>query len=51
MLLFGGVETEKENYAAVEKCPDFIQTDDINYLLKIFGKYNKGKGYWYSLNK
>lgn len=46
-----GVETEKENYAAVEKCPDFIQTDDINYLLKIFGKYNKGKGYWYSLNK
>lgn len=39
-----GVQTEKENYEAVEKCPDFIQTDDINYLLKIFGKYNKGNG-------
>lgn len=46
-----GVVTEKENYSAVEKCPDFIQTDDINYLLKIFGKYNKGKGYGYSLTK
>lgn len=44
-----GVWTEKENYSAVEKCPDFIQTDDINYLLKIFGKYKKGNGYWYSL--
>lgn len=46
-----GVWKEKENYEAVEKCPDFIQTDDINYLLKIFRKYNKGKGYWYSLTK
>lgn len=46
-----GVWTEKENYSAVEKCPDFIQTDDINYLLKIFCKYKKGNGYWYSLTK
>ena len=46
-----GVLTEKENYAAVEKCPDFMQTDDINYLLKIFGKYNKGKGFLYDLTK
>lgn len=44
-----GVLTEKENYSAVEKCPDFIQTDDINYLLKIFGKYKKGNGYLNSL--
>ncbi|MES2763966.1 MAG: glycerophosphodiester phosphodiesterase family protein [Bacteroidota bacterium] len=46
-----GVQTEKENYSAVEKCPDFMQTDDINYLLKIFGKYKKGKGLWYSVTK
>jgi glycerophosphoryl diester phosphodiesterase len=46
-----GVLTEKENYAAVEKCPDFMQTDDINYLLKIFGKYNKGKGFLYDVTK
>lgn len=46
-----GVQTEKENYEAVEKCPDFIQTDDINYLLKIFGKYHKGKGFLYSVTK
>lgn len=44
-----GVLTEKENYSAVEKSPDFIQTDNINYLLKIFGKYNKGKGYLHSM--
>lgn len=46
-----GVLTEKENYSAVEKCPDFIQTDDINYLLKIFQKYNKGKGFLYDVTK
>lgn len=46
-----GVLTEKENYAAVEKCPDFMQTDDINYLLKIFEKYNKGKGFLYDVTK
>lgn len=44
-----GVLSEKENYSAVEKSPDFMQTDDINYLLKIFGKYNKGKGYVFSM--
>lgn len=46
-----GVLSEKENYAAVEKCPDFIQTDDINYLLKIFEKYNRHKGFLYSVAK
>ncbi len=46
-----GVLSEKENYAAVEKCPDFMQTDDINYLLKIFQKYNKGKGFLYDVTK
>jgi glycerophosphoryl diester phosphodiesterase len=46
-----GVLSEKENYAAVEKCPDFIQTDDINYLLKIFEKYNKGNGFVQSIKK
>lgn len=46
-----GVKTEKENYVAVEKCPDFVQTDDIVYLLKIFGKYKKHKGYYYSMTK
>lgn len=35
------VNTEKENYSAVEKSPDNIQTDDLKYLLKIFGKYKK----------
>ena len=46
-----GVLSEKENYAAIEKCPDFMQTDDINYLLKVFGKFNKGKGFLYSVTK
>lgn len=46
-----GVSTDKENYAAVEKSPDYIQTDDIVYLLKIFNKYTKGKGYYYSMTK
>lgn len=30
-----------ENLNAVLKSPDFIQSDDIIYLLKIFGKYKK----------
>jgi glycerophosphoryl diester phosphodiesterase len=46
-----GVLSDKENYLAVEKSPDFIQTDNITYLLKIFGKYNKNKGYVYSMSK
>ncbi len=46
-----GVLSEKENYSAVEKCPDFMQTDNINYLLKIFEKYNKNKGLLYSITK
>jgi glycerophosphoryl diester phosphodiesterase len=46
-----GVLSEKENYGAIEKCPDFIQTDNINYLLKVFSKYNKGKGFLYSIAK
>ncbi|MBC7695960.1 MAG: hypothetical protein H7141_11005 [Burkholderiales bacterium] len=46
-----GVRNDKENYSAVEKCPDFIQTDDIVYLLKIFGKNKKHKGYYYSMTK
>lgn len=46
-----GVLSDKENYSAVEKSPDFIQTDNITYLLKIFGKYNKHKGYVYYMTK
>jgi glycerophosphoryl diester phosphodiesterase len=46
-----GLRWESENYTAVEKCPDFIQTDDMNYLLKIFGKYNSGNGLLYSVTK
>ena len=38
-----GVLSEKENYSAVEKSPDFMQTDNINYLLKIFEKYHRNK--------
>lgn len=41
-----GVKTEQENYEAIEKCPDFIQTDNLDYLLKVFGKYHKGYGIW-----
>ena len=44
-----GVLSEKENYAAIEKCPDYIQTDDLNYLLKVFEKYNRNKGFIRSL--
>lgn len=39
-----GVLTQKENYSAVEKSPDFIQTDNIDYLLKIFNKDKKNNG-------
>ncbi|MBL7935594.1 MAG: hypothetical protein JNM51_07280 [Bacteroidia bacterium] len=46
-----GLRWEHENYTAIEKCPDFIQTDNINYILKIFGKYNKGNGLLYSVTK
>ncbi len=41
-----GVKSEQENYEAIEKCPDFIQTDNLDYLLKVFGKYRKGYGIW-----
>lgn len=40
-----GVLSDKENYAAIEKCPDFIQTDNINYLLKVFGKFKHHRGF------
>jgi glycerophosphoryl diester phosphodiesterase len=46
-----GVLSEKANYSAIEKCPDFIQTDDINYLLKVFKKYNKHNGFLSSMGK
>ncbi|MES2566335.1 MAG: glycerophosphodiester phosphodiesterase family protein [Bacteroidota bacterium] len=46
-----GVLSDKDNYAAIEKCPDFIQTDNINYLLKVFGKYNKHNGFINSITK
>lgn len=46
-----GVLSDKENYSAIEKCPDYIQTDNINYLLKVFEKYNRHKGFLRSLTK
>jgi glycerophosphoryl diester phosphodiesterase len=46
-----GVETNRQNYTAVEKQPDFIQTDDLNYLLRMFGKFNLKKKYFSSLFK
>lgn len=46
-----GVETNKQNYTAIEKQPDFIQTDDLNYLLRIFGKFDLKKGYFSSMIK
>ncbi|MDF2448611.1 MAG: glycerophosphoryl diester phosphodiesterase [Bacteroidota bacterium] len=46
-----GVLTEKENYAAIEKCPDYIQTDNINYLVKVFGKFNRNNGFVHSITK
>jgi glycerophosphoryl diester phosphodiesterase len=33
--------TKDENLDAILKSPDFIQSDDIIYLLKVFGKYKK----------
>jgi glycerophosphoryl diester phosphodiesterase len=39
-----GVETDKENYDAITKQPDYIQSDDINYLLKLFGKFKRNSG-------
>lgn len=39
-----GVETNKENYDAINKQPDFIQTDDLDYILKLFGKFNRHSG-------
>lgn len=40
-----GVNTNRQNYEAVEKQPDFIQTDGLNYLLKGLGKFDRSKGY------
>ena len=33
--------TKDENLNAILKSPDFVQSDDIIYLLKVFGKYKK----------
>lgn len=43
-----GVQTNRQNYAAIEKQPDFIQTDDLDYLLRVFGKLNR-KGNIYAM--
>jgi glycerophosphoryl diester phosphodiesterase len=34
-----GVNSEKSNIEAIAKSPDFVQSDKIIHLLKIFGKY------------
>ena len=34
-----GINSEKANIEAIQKSPDFIQTDKIIHLLKVFGKY------------
>lgn len=34
-----GINSEKENIDAILKSPDFIQTDKIIHLLKVFGNY------------
>ncbi len=39
-----GLETNKQNYDAILKQPDYIQTDDLDYLLRIFGKLNRNSG-------
>ncbi len=44
-----GVETHNENISAVEKQPDFIQTDGLTYLLKIFGKFHFNNKYFHDL--
>lgn len=33
------IKTEKENLNAISKNPDYIQSDKINHLLKVFGKF------------
>ncbi len=43
-----GVQNNKQNLDAIEKQPDFIQTDDLNYLLRVFGKLNR-KGNLYAM--
>jgi len=43
-----GVQTNRQNYSAIEKQPDFIQTDDLDYLLRLFGKLNR-KGNVYAM--
>lgn len=35
------VKSKEEHLNAILKSPDFIQADDIIYLLKVFGKYKK----------
>lgn len=39
-----GLDTNKENYDAISKQPDFIQTDNLDYVLRIFGKLNRNSG-------
>lgn len=34
-----GISSEKENVEAIQKSPDFVQTDKPIHLLKVFGKY------------
>jgi glycerophosphoryl diester phosphodiesterase len=34
-------ESQQDNLNAILKSPDFIQSDDIIYLLKVFGKFRK----------
>lgn len=39
-----GIESKKQNYDAISKQPDYIQTDDLDYVLKLFGKFNRHSG-------
>lgn len=39
-----GIESNKQNYDAISKQPDYIQTDDLDYVLKLFGKFNRNSG-------
>ena len=34
-----GINTEQENIDAIFKSPDYMQSDKIIHLLKVFGKY------------
>lgn len=36
-----GLQTVKDNQEAIEKSPDFVQTDKPIHLLKVFGKYSE----------